>query len=54
MKRVVVMFICALILAVGGVSAYYYFLASPEPEYKNAMFVDRGETYGYAAMYDLS
>ena len=54
MKRFVVMLICALILAIGGVSAYYYLTTSKEPEYKNGMFVDRGETYGYAAMYDLS
>ena len=54
MKRFVVMLICVLILAIGGVSAYYYLTTSPEPEYKNGMFVDRGETYGYATVYDLS
>lgn len=47
----VVLFLCLLVA--GGVTAYFYLGYSETPDYSSGMFVDRGETDGYATMYNL-
>lgn len=45
--------LCLCILAIGGVTAYFYLGFGETPDYSSGMFVDRGEYDGYAKMYDL-
>lgn len=53
MKKLMLVLLCMGIIVVGSLSVYLYFNSEDEKEYENGMFVDRGDSHGYATMYDI-
>lgn len=53
MKHMMLILLCAALIAAGGVSVYLYLDTQQEKDYSNGLFVDRGDHCGYATMYDL-
>lgn len=53
MKKFVWMLLAMLVVLVGGISMYVFLKPMQQADLKNEMFVDGGDSYGYAAMYDL-
>ena len=54
MRRIMLLLLCILILTVGGISVYVYYESQNNEYDGSGMFVDRGESYEYATMYNLS
>lgn len=54
MKRMFLVILCVGVIIAGGVTAYLYLDGREEADYSSGMFVDRGDSNGYATMYHLS
>lgn len=52
-KKILLVVLCLCILAIGGITAYFYLGFGEAPDYSSGTFVDRGEIDEYATMYDL-
>lgn len=53
-NKIILVVLCVCLVVVGSATAYYCFNNLGEsPDYSSGMFVDRGESDGYATMYNL-
>ena len=52
-KKIILAALCLSLLISGGMAVYMYLNPAEDKEYKNGIFVDRGENNGYETMYDL-
>lgn len=52
-SKIILAIVCISLIAIGGATAYYCFNLGETPDYSSGVFVDRGESYGYAASYHL-
>lgn len=53
MKKIIWMLLVMLIVLAGGISMYVFLNPVQQADFRNEMFVDGRDGYGYAAMYDL-
>lgn len=54
MKKKMILGVLGLSLLIsGGMAIYMYLNPAEEKDYKNSIFVDRGDENGYETMYDL-
>ncbi|MBU3803934.1 MAG: hypothetical protein H9872_04165 [Candidatus Cellulosilyticum pullistercoris] len=52
-SKIILAILCICLIVAGGATAYYCFDLGEAPDYSSGMFVDRGESDGYATSYNL-
>lgn len=52
-KKIIIIALCVCILVSGGITAYMYWNTTKANEQNRGLFVDRGDSDGYATVYYL-